>query len=209
MSTYTVTSEKGGKTRPLLMTVAPPANTMTRDDLSPFAQGAGVNGAFFADLLSSFLAHERCGVHLYRAVAGMTLNEEWRAKFEEFGKETEDHVRILENLVTELGGDPMYVSPSARLTEFQNTKLLEAPLIAGSLDAATMELAGLEAVLLAERKCHANWQLLSAIVGDLADPDVKRAVENAVAKVEDQEDEHVAWAESTWQATLVTQLQLV
>ena len=31
-----------------------------------------VNSAFVANLLSAMLTHERCGVHLYRSVAGRT-----------------------------------------------------------------------------------------------------------------------------------------
>ena len=69
------------------------------------------------------LAHERCGTHLYRSVAGRTNNPVLQAQYEEFGDETERHVEILEELVTAAGGNPNYVSPAARATEGTDAKL--------------------------------------------------------------------------------------
>lgn len=206
MAVYMVTADKGGRTRPAPATAARPEATTSLSELASFGAGAVPNGAFLADLLSSFLAHERCGVHLYRTVAATTANEEWRERFEEFGGETENHVSILEELVTELGGDPMYVSSAARLVEAQDTKLLEPLLLSGSFDAATLELACIEAVILGEEKCHANWQLLGALVESIPESDARTAIQEAVEEAEDEEDEHVAWARSAWQETLMSQL---
>jgi rubrerythrin len=206
MNPMIVTNATGAKTMPIGMTVAPLESQMTGSELTGFAAGANVNSIFLANLLSAFTAHERCGARLYRTAARMTQFPEWRDKYEEFLAQTEDHVRILSELVGELGGDPMYVSPQARMTEFQDTKLMEPALLAGSVDNLTMELAILEAVLLAERKCHANWELLGALADQLPDSAPAQAIRRAVDEVEDQENEHVRWAQQSWGQALLAQI---
>jgi hypothetical protein len=69
-----------------------------------------------------------------------------------------------------------------------------------------MELTTLEAVFLAEQKCHANWALLKTLAGQMTDSPARRAIEQAVTQVEDQEDEHVRWAEQTLKKTLMAQI---
>lgn len=206
MDPMIVTKETGAKTMPLGMTVAEPSCQTTGAELMTFADEVGGNSIFLANLMSAFSAHERCGLHLYRAAAGMTQIEEWRAKYVEFGEQTSEHVRILAELTTRLGGDPMYVSPQARMTEFCDSKLMEAVLLAGSVDTLTMELTTLEAVFLAEQKCHANWELLKSIAGQMTDSPARQAIEQAVSEVEDQEDEHVKWAQQTLKRTLMAQV---
>jgi rubrerythrin len=206
MNPMIVTNATGAKTMPIGMTVAAPESQMTGSELTDFAADAEVNSAFLANLLSAFTAHERCGVHLYRTVAGMTQFPEWRDKYEEFLEQTEDHVRILSELISELGGDPMYVSPVARMTEFQATKLMEPALLAGSVDNMTMELTMLEAVLLAEWKDQANWKLLRALADGLPDSASAQAIRRAVEQVETQEDEHVRWAQQSWGKALLGQI---
>jgi rubrerythrin len=206
MDPIIVTKETGAKTMPLGMTIAEPSCQMTGKELMPFADAVKGNSIFLANLISAFSAHERCGVHLYRTAAGMTQFDGWRDKYVEFGEQTADHIRILAELTTQLGGDPMYVSPQARMTEFFNTKLMEPILFAGSVDTLTMEITMLEAVFLAEQKCHANWELLKTLVGQITDSTARQAIAEAVSKVEDQEDEHVRWAEQTLKKTLMAQI---
>jgi rubrerythrin len=207
MEVLTVTGTVGGKAAPSPMSVSRESHTVSSTGLLEFGADTGVGGPFFADQMSAFLAHERCGVHLYRTVAGMTAIDEWREQYELFGDQTKDHVRILEELIVALGGDPMYVSPAARLTEIQNSKLLEAMLLSGALDTPTIELACLEAVLQAERKCHGNWTLVATLAEGLETSAGADAVKRAVAEVEDEEDEHVSWAEETWQQAVLAQLK--
>ena len=201
MNPMIVTKDTGATTMPIGMVVTTPACTMTGTDLN-----STMGNIALANMLSAFAAHERCGVHLYRTAAGMTQFPEWGAKYTEFLAQTEDHVRVLSELTTQLGGDPMYVSPQARMTEFMNTKLMEPILLDGSVDGLTRELTLLEAVLLAERKCHANWELLGKLAEQSPDKASAQAIQQAVEQVKDQEDEHVAWAEQTWQQTLLAQM---
>ncbi len=210
MNPMIVTYETGAKTMPIGMTVAPPESEMTGSQLI----GAHLLGTgdreqpgtiMLANLLSAFAAHERCGVHLYRTVSTLTQYPDWRERYEEFKAQTEEHVRILSELITTLRGDPMYVSPLARMTQFTNTKLMESILLDGSVDGLTRELTMIEAVLLAESKCHANWELLGQIAAQMRDATAARAIREAVEQVEDQEDEHLAWARENWQQMILAQ----
>src|SRR4051794_26959289 len=86
----------------------------------------GLNAWFLADLLSACLAHERCGVHLYRTVATRSVLEQLRAQYKHFGEETLEHVRLLEELITSAGGNSQYVSASARATEKAAAGIVES-----------------------------------------------------------------------------------
>jgi len=197
------THDTGARTMPLSMTVCEPARAVDalQEQLLP---DSGLNAAFIAGTLSAFLAHERAGATLYRVAAEHSENPMLVQKYEEFGRETVEHIAIYEQLIADLGGDPNYVSPAARMTEQFGGKRLEAPvLIAGSVDLVTLESAFLEAVMLAEHRCHDNWQLLARMAESLPD-EPRRLVEAAVAKVEPQEDEHIRWAADTWMQLALT-----
>ena len=198
MPTLAPTAATGARSVPQEMTVVDPARTLAPEEKVAFLDGTGLNGPFVADLLSDMLAHERAGAHLYRSVQQRTNNPVLEERYRHFGEETVQHVAILERLITELGGDPGYVSPAARATGKAGTGLLESTfLLGGSVDLLTQELVMLDAVLLAEAKDHANWSCLAGMVEDLPDGDTREALETAVDEVEVQEDEHLRWAQDT------------
>jgi hypothetical protein len=146
------------------------------------------------DKLSEFLMTEQCGFHLYRVVADRSIVPELRSRYEEFGRETAHHRDVLVQLITRLGGDPDYVSPTARLVQYKASKLLDAALLAGGLSMAEAEISDLENMLLAETKDHANWHLLQQLT---LSGEQGQALQAAVDAVEDQEDEHLSWARET------------
>jgi rubrerythrin len=192
--TIVVTHDTGGRAQPVGSTYVLPDRGHLDGTPSALAAEA-VDEAFVGDLLSACLAHERCGVHLYRSVAGRTTDPSRRAQYEHFGEETLGHVEKLETLINEAGGDPQYVSASARVTEKADAGLLESTfLVAGSADPATAELAMLEAVMLAEAKDRANWLLLSDLAAQLADGKLRAQFEAVTAEVLQQEEDHYTWA---------------
>jgi rubrerythrin len=210
MSPVTTTTKLTGGTTLLMtpMTVTEPETAMPADRLDSFLEDTGLNGRFMADLLSSFLAHEQGGFHLYRTVSTLTNNPMLQAKYKEFGGQTESHISVLEQLISGLGGNPGYVSPAARMVEAMNTKMVEAVvLLCGAADENTREQAMLEAVILAETKDHANWKLLGQLAEQMPDGEAKEAFLDAAGQVEDQEDEHLEWASSTWEKLVMTQAQ--
>jgi rubrerythrin len=198
MATLIPTAATGARSMPQQMTVVDPARTQVPEAKAEFLAGTELNGPFVADLLSDMLAHERCGVQLYRSAEQRTNNPILQERYRHFGEETAEHVAILETLITELGGDPAYVSPAARATEKAGAALLESTfLLGGSVDLLTQEQVLLDAVLLAEAKDHANWACLAGMVEDLPTGDVRMALETATDEVEVQEDEHLRWAQDT------------
>jgi len=82
-----------------------------------------------------------------------------------------------------------------------------AGLLNGTADEATVELAVLEAVVLAETKDHANWRLLQSPTDDLPEGEARDAFRAAVDHVEQEEDEHLAWAMSMWQQLVMAQVK--
>jgi rubrerythrin len=200
MTVITPTKEDGAKTVPTAMTEVAPEQTMNPAELEMFAAGSGMNGQFLADTLSAFLAHEQCGVHVYRVVAGASQNPILKGKYEKFLGQTERHVNVLERLISSLGGNPYYVSPTARMVHSMNTGMMQGVVLAaGSADPLTRELVMLEAVLLAETKDHADWAFLAHLADEVPEGDARSALLAAVGEVEPEEDEHVDWAQDTWQ----------
>jgi rubrerythrin len=198
MPTLTPTKDEGATTKPVGVLYVEPERRVTDSMLAEQIGDLGVDTALLADVLSAVLTHERCGRHLYRSCARRTARAELRERFEEFGRETERHVEILEGLIRQSGGNPNYVSPNARAVEGTDSNLLESTfLLAGSIDAVTAELALVDAVFIAESVDHANWKLMAKLTQQLPDGPIREAFQAAVDEVEQQEDEHLAWATNT------------
>src|SRR4051812_1123535 len=199
----------GGRTMPLSMTCVQPERAVSPAELSEQTGLAGdLNVPFIAGTLSAFLAHERAGAALYRVAAEHSENPMLVDKYAQFGQETLEHIAIYQQLIADLGGDPHYVSPAARMTEQLGANLLEGPVsLAGSVDMLTLETAFLEAVVIAEHKCHDNWTLLGQLGEAFPDAAARSAVRDAIAQVEPQEDDHVRWATDTYVELTLTNTQ--
>jgi len=198
MTTLIPTKTAGATAKPNDLLYVDPAAAVTDEDIAAQIAVDGLNTIFVADLLSAMLAHERCGAHLYRAVATRSNNPVLKRRYEEFGQETAHHVEILEALITETGGNPNYVSGTARAVEGMDSKLLESTyMLNGAVDLMTAELAMLDAVFLAESMDHANWHTLAELASKMPEGDIRTSVQAAVDEVERQEDEHLEWAKTT------------
>lgn len=163
------------------------------EDLAP-----DMNGVFIADMLSAFLTHERCGLALYRSVATRSNNPMLQQTYESFGSETEEHVRILEDAIARLGGQPGYISPAARAVRAMGDSTLQSTfLVGGTLDVMTTEMVMLDAVLMAESIDHENWQGVATMIDTASDDAVHDALQQAYDQVAPEENEHLEWARST------------
>ena len=155
-----------------------------------------MNKQVLLDKLSEFLMVEQCGWQLYRVVGSRTTDPELQARYQEFGDETDRHRTILTQLIKDLGGDPDYVSPTARVAQVKSEALLASALVSGRLGPAEREASDLENVVLAETKDHADWELLGQLAEQLPNGKARKAIEAAVAEVGPQEDEHLGWAQA-------------
>lgn len=149
------------------------------------------------DKLSEFLMVEQGGLELYRVAAGRCTNAAMKRHYQDFGKETMRHREILVRLIEQLGGDPSYISPTARLAQVKTSGLLEATMKVSGLSQQEKEANDLENLLLAETKDHSDWHLLQRLVEQVDDAKVKAALQGIVAEVEQEEDTHLSWARDT------------
>jgi len=205
MPTLTVTRATGGRSMPAPMTYIDPNLPPVEPPIG--LTDSGLNVTFLMDTLSAMLAHERGGAALYRTVGLRSNNAMLQRQYKHFGEETIEHVAILEMLIAQAGGDPMYVSPAARATERAGNSLIETTFMcSGSIDLMTAELVMLEAVLLAEVKDHSNWSTLSQLVPKLP-ASLQTAFGDATQRVEQQEDEHLGWAKEMRSKMLSLQIE--
>lgn len=204
----TPTKERGAQAK------AAPGLYVTRDaqvmpdDNGAAMAAAGMNGDFIADLLSAMVTHERCGTHLYRSCAARSVNPVLQGKYRSFGEETEQHVAVLEELIRQAGGNPAYVSPTARAVQGMDTKLVESTYaLTGSVDAMTAETAMLDAVFLAESMDNANWVLFGRLVERLPEGPFRDQCQAAVHQIGSQEEDHLAWALQTKERLVLLQAE--
>ena len=160
------------------------------------------------DKLSEFLMVEQGGLELYRVAAARCADAALKQRYLAFGEETARHREILVRLIERLGGDPAYVSPTARRAQARAAALQQSALVAHGLSQPELEAADLENVLLAETKDHADWHLLQLLAGQAEDPAVRAALEEAVPRVEAEEDEHLRWARDELAERTLRRVQL-
>jgi ferritin-like metal-binding protein YciE len=199
-----VTAEEGATAKPVGVLYIEPERAVLEPGAGTQLAECGLDPDFLADLLSACLAHERCGVHLYRSVAQRSQEPELVMQYEHFGRETMEHVEHLEELIAAAGGNPAYVGPAARATEKAASAMLESTvMLDGSLDRDSAELAMLEAVMLAEAKDRANWELLTQLAAQMSEGDLRHRLESTTEEVLAQEIEHHSWARDTRAAMII------
>jgi hypothetical protein len=203
MTTRLVTKETGGRARMTPMTVVEPEQQLTHGSFDTVATDITGDKVFLAGLLSAVCATARGSVQLYRALAARTGVDVWRDRFEAFGREAEDQVRIIEDLIGRLHGDRQYVSPAARLEEARVAKLMEVAQLSGCADVRLQELTDLEAVIAVAQKGHANGELLRKLADQLPPGDTRIALLEATSQLGETQDEHLRWATETWQEAVI------
>ena len=164
------------------------------------------------ELLLQSLEHERGGVKIYRMALQCALNAELRKEWTEYLSQTEHHVEVLTQTCAAIGIDPGVRTPGCHIVRENGLALvrsMEMALAAGNPKAA--EIVACEAVVLAETKDHADWELIGA-AAKAADGAVAQALQAAYDAVEDQEDEHLyhtkGWCRELWLACLGLDAQL-
>jgi rubrerythrin len=154
------------------------------------------------ELLYQALETELGGVQVYTTALRCVVNEDLKKEWEEYLEQTQNHVRIVENVFTQLRLDPETETPGRLVVRHIGkslVKAMEMALDAGKPDAA--ELVAAECVVLAETKDHLNWEL----IGELAmkAKDGKGSIlKEAHKQVEEEEDEHLyhttGWSRELW-----------
>lgn len=154
------------------------------------------------ELLYQALETEIGGVQVYQTAIRCAVNDELREEWQKYLEETENHVRIVSQMFADLGLDREKETPGREVVRFKGQALvtsMEMAVEAG--DAAGAQLVAAEAVVDAETKDHANWELMGT-VAEKATGKLKTVLQEAYEQVEEQEDEHLyhtmGWARELW-----------
>jgi rubrerythrin len=154
------------------------------------------------ELLYQAIETEMGGVQIYRTALRCAVNEELREEWQKYLEQTETHVTILREVFNKIELDPEADTPGRKVVRHIGEALVQAMqmgLDAG--DPAAAELVAAECVVEAETKDHLNWELIGLVIEKVKDTTGK-ALKEAHAKVEEQEDEHLyhttGWARELW-----------
>lgn len=154
------------------------------------------------ELLLQALETEEGGVRVYETALRCALNETLKAEWREYLEQTKQHVRIVRDVMDQLGLDIGKESPGRLIVREKGAALItamERALEAGDRSAA--QLVAAECVVDAETKDHLNWELLGE-ASMRVNGEAARILEDAFEKVEDEEDEHLyhtmGWTRELW-----------
>ncbi len=140
----------------------------------------------FLDKLSERLAFERTGTRLYEALLNKceTLGEQTPGPtledIENIGSEELEHFMMLNQAITEIGGDPTVQSPCADMAGVMSLGIMQV-----LTDPRSSMAQCLQAMLTAELTDNAGWELLIKLADNLGYDDLKTQFESAL---EDEED---------------------
>jgi rubrerythrin len=158
------------------------------------------------ELLYQALETELGGVQVYKTALRCVQNGDLKKEWEEYLEQTENHVRIVENVFARLELDPEAETPGRLVVRHIGealVKAMEMGLDAGKPEAA--ELVAAECVVLAETKDHLNWELIGELAKK-AKGEKAAALKEAHGEVEEEEDEHLyhttGWTRELWIRTL-------
>jgi rubrerythrin len=143
------------------------------------------------ELLYQALETEQGGVQVYETALRCALNEDLKQEWQEYLEQTQNHERIVRELVQTFGLDPDTETPGRLVVRHIGeslVKAMEMALDAGHPEAAQVVAA--ECIVLAETKDHLNWELLGEAATKMKGQEGE-ALKKAHKEVEEEEDEHL------------------
>jgi rubrerythrin len=154
------------------------------------------------ELLYQALETELGGVQVYETALRCVVNKDLKKEWEEYLEQTQNHVRVVENVFARLNLDPEAETPGRLIVRHIGESLVKAMEMA--LDAGKPEEAQIvaaECIVLAETKDHLNWELIGELAKK-AKGEKGSALKEAHEEVEDEEDEHLyhttGWTRELW-----------
>ncbi len=151
-----------------------------------------LNPEWLKNFLSEMLATEEGGVQLYERALDQLEHEELRSKLEQYHGQTERHVELCQAMIEAAGGDTDSKSPGAEATEQKAHGLMEV-----EVPEELSDINNIENLVLGETKDQWNWLMLSSLMAQIEDSQLKKVVGKAVREVERQERDHVNWNQKT------------
>ena len=154
------------------------------------------------ELLYQALETELGGVQVYTTALRCAENDELKEEWEEYLEQTQQHVQIVQDVLTKLGLDPNEETPGRKVVRHIGEALVESMEMAlNEGEPGAAQLVATEAVVLAETKDHQNWHLIGEIIKK-AKGELAKALKDAHDQVEPEEDEHLyhtkGWSRELW-----------
>ena len=153
-------------------------------------------------LLYEALETEIGGVLVYKTAIRCALNDELKEEWEKYLDQTENHERIIRELLGKFKLDPDMETPGRKIVRHIGqslVKAMELALESGNTQAA--QIVAAECVVEAETKDHLNWELV-AQVAENTEGEEGKILMAAHEQVEKEEDEHLyhstGWARELW-----------
>lgn len=154
------------------------------------------------DFVLQALETERGGVLVYETAIECAENEDLAEEWRKYLDQTRDHVERYTEIAGVLGIDPDTETPSVEIARNNGralVQLMELALKAGDREAA--QLVAAECVVIAETKCHLNWELVGKLA-EKAKGEAAKELKRAHEEVMEQEAEHLfhtkGWARELW-----------
>jgi len=143
------------------------------------------------DLLLQMMETELGGEKVYRTALQCAINEDLKEEWEKYLEETLSHQNVVRTTCEFLGINADEVTPSRQVVKHIGLSLVKAMELALSAgDRSAAQLVACECVVHAETKDHANWELLG-MVAEVATGETGKALKEAHARVEKDEDHHL------------------
>jgi rubrerythrin len=169
-------------------------------------KGAARPNDQIAELLYQALETEIGGVAVYENAIRCAQHPELKEEWEKYLAQTQNHERIVRQLLEALGLDAEQETAGRRIVRHNGKSLVHAMAMAmKDATPAAAQLVAAECVVMAETKDHQNWELIGEVARGVPDQ-ASRALQQAYEEVEDEEDEHLyhsaGWARELWLQSL-------
>ena len=154
------------------------------------------------ELLYQALETELGGVQVYTKAIECAVNDDLREEWNKYLDETKTHVEIMSKVFADLELDAKKETPGRKIVRFKGESLVKSMDMAlASGDKGAAQLVAAEAVVDAETKDHANWELMGQVAEE-AKGKMASVLKEAHGQVEEQEDEHLyhtmGWCRELW-----------
>ncbi|WFE26060.1 hypothetical protein O7623_22245 [Solwaraspora sp. WMMD791] len=206
MTRSAVRAETGAMIKPGPMVTAVPERTVDDDQLAVFAAGSGFNGSFLADQLSGWMTHDLMGVCLFSMLSRRTPNPILAGLYDRLRASATEQMKTWEELIGDLGGNPKYVSPTARMTGGMDGKIISSFLLSGSGDELTFETAGLNAAFATLSLDVLNAQSLTNCAEKADDGQAKQVLQAAAMRLTSTAEKGLSEVEKALSASMLLQL---
>jgi len=153
------------------------------------------------NLLYEALETELGGEQIYMQALECVKNSDLKEEWEKYLEETKHHQEILLKAFDTWGLEANRETPGRKVVRTNAEALLTMMKMAKKEAPDSAEIVAAECVTLAETKDHLNWELIG-MLGEKTRGEKGKALKEAYAEVEDQEDEHFyhtkGWTRELW-----------